>query len=102
MERSAISKATLNYLHQYCGIVLATTHDLELINFLSEKFEPYYFSENFTEAEIIFDYKIKKGELYIFNAIKTLTKIGFPKELINEAEQTFNFLEQRNFETNNK
>ena len=102
LERSAISKATLNYLHQYCGVVLATTHDLELINFLTENFTPYHFSENFTDDEIVFDYKIKKGELYIFNAIKTLIKMGFPKALIMEAEQTFNSLEQKYFESNNK
>lgn len=51
----------------------------------------FYFSNN----EIIFDYKIKKANLYVFNAIKTLEKMGFPELLIKEVEKIFVGLEKR-------
>jgi DNA mismatch repair ATPase MutS len=94
IERTAISKGTLAYLHKNCGIVFASTHDLELIKLLYFDYEPYHFNESINEDEILFDYKIKKGNLYVFNAINTLIKMGFPNLLMQEVKKTFSKLEQ--------
>ena len=95
IERTAISKATLSYLNKYCGIVFTSTHDLELVKLLSDDFDSFHFKEDFNNNEIIFDYKIKKGNLYVFNAIKTLAKMGFPELLIKEVEKAFVNLEKK-------
>ncbi len=82
--------------------MLASTHDLELINLVGMDFEPYHFNENMENTGAIFDYKIKKGKLYIFNVIKTMEKFGFPALLLNDAKDTFQMLEKRFIENNGR
>jgi len=94
LERTAISKATLDYLHNNCGIVFASTHDMSLINLVNTNYEPYHFNEVLDGSKIVLDYKIKKGKLYVFNAIKTLTNMGFPELLTRDAQSTFDVLKQ--------
>jgi len=101
IERTAISKGTLDYLHKTCGIVFASTHDLELAKLLYSNYDPYHFNENINGDEILFDYKIKKGKLYIFNAINTLVKIGFPDLLMQDVKETFFQLEEKYKRSNN-
>lgn len=57
---SALAKV-LDWLNRPGNYVLASTHDLELIDLLDESFEFYHFSERVDEQTLIFDYKIKPG-----------------------------------------
>ena len=50
-----------------------------------DSFENYYFTENVSEGDISFDYKIHKGISQTTNAIRLLELIGFPEEIIKNA-----------------
>jgi DNA mismatch repair ATPase MutS len=86
LERIALSKAILNYLHRAGNLVIASSHDLELIELLGEDYRIYHFEESIRDENFHFDYKIKDGPLKAGNAIKLLGVAGFPAEVIDEAE----------------
>src|SRR5690606_21067574 len=87
VERIAAGKSVLSYLNNGDNIVLITTHDLELAEFLSETFDLYHFTEIIEDETILFDYKIKTGNLKTTNAIRILELNNYPPEVIAEAKQ---------------
>lgn len=84
-ERIAASKAVLRYFEGMNCMLMVATHDIELAEAFDGIYENYYFCENLDEGDINFDYKIHKGICRSSNAIKLLSVIGFPKEIINDA-----------------
>ncbi|MCF0069573.1 DNA mismatch repair protein MutS [Dyadobacter sp. CY261] len=85
IERIAISKSVLNYLHDNGNLVFVSTHDRELTELLSENYELYHFTEIIDGDQIAFDYKIKPGVLNTTNAIRILAINNFPPQIIQEA-----------------
>lgn len=85
IERIALSKAVLQYLSFPGNIVIASSHDIELIELLGNKFELYHFTESIINEQLHFDHKIKTGPLKTRNAIKILEMEGFPGEIVTEA-----------------
>ena len=83
IERLAASTAILEVLSG-AGIVLVTTHDLELSELLSAPFDLYHFQES-TDLHNMFDYKIRDGKVTSRNAISLLEQIGFPTEIVQRA-----------------
>jgi len=83
IERVAAAKAVLEALSARVQ-VLVTTHDVELQQLLSERFDRYHFREDPT-VEGFFDYKLRSGASYERNAIRLLERLGFPPEIIREA-----------------
>lgn len=84
-ERIASGKAVLSALNSSPNIVFASTHDLELTEFLSEEYTYYHFTEHVENDLLIFDYTLKPGKLVNTNAIKILEINGFPKSVTDEA-----------------
>ena len=85
IERIAAGKSILSYLTQENNIVLVSTHDPELAEFLHETYNLYHFTEVIQDNDILFDYKIKPGKLTTTNAIRILELNNYPREVIDEA-----------------
>lgn len=92
LERIASASSILKYLDLKNHIVLVATHDVELINLLGSRFEPYYFEEQIIEGNLLFDHKIKPGVLKNTNAIRILEISNLPISLIHEANKTLQSL----------
>lgn len=88
-ERIAASTKILQYL-QNLTLCMAATHDIELTKLLEDRFLNYHFNEEYSNDDILFDFKLKSGPADTTNAIKLLKKIGFPSEIVNEAERMAN------------
>ena len=85
IERIASGKAILSYLNKNNNIVIVSTHDLELAGFLKNSFDLYHFTEVISEGKMLFDYKIKPGNLTTTNAIRILSLNDYPQEVVDEA-----------------
>lgn len=88
IERISLAKATLEYLNAGNNIVIASSHDLELLDLLNDKFERYYFGETVNENKLNFSHKIKEGAFASKNAIKIVEIEGYPAELVENAYDT--------------
>ena len=86
LERIAASSRILSSLSKKNALVFAATHDIELTQILENGYSNYHFQERIEENEILFDYKLYKGKAISKNAIKLLGMLGYPKEIINSAE----------------
>ena len=84
-ERIAITQAVLSWLAEKGNLVLTSSHDIELSNLLSDKYELYHFCESVKDDTLHFDYKLKAGVTTEQNAIKLLESCGYPPELILSA-----------------
>ncbi len=85
LERIAASYAVLKHLHRPNCICVAATHDIELTASLANFYENFHFRENFTDAGITFDYKLKQGPSTTRNAIRLLEYYHFPADIIAQA-----------------
>lgn len=81
LERLAATKVILNKLNTDNHIIIVTTHDLDMIQYLQE-YDKYFFTENVTKNKLDFEYKIKKGINYDKNAIKILEYLKYPEDII--------------------
>lgn len=86
LERIAASSRILSSLARKNTLVFAATHDIELTHILERDFSNYHFQERIEDNEILFDYRLYKGKAVSKNAIKLLNMMGYPKEIINSAE----------------
>ncbi|MBP1585759.1 MAG: hypothetical protein ILP17_08710 [Lachnospiraceae bacterium] len=86
-ERISASCAVLKYLSQLKVIVFAATHDLELTSMVSGMYENVHFTEDITDDDVTFTYRLEKGPTNSRNAIALLRKNGFPESIISESEE---------------
>ncbi len=86
-ERLAASESVLRYIAERPGFCVIATHDMELVNKLSGFYEPYYFESIIGEDSVSFNYIIRKGLGGGSNALALLKAFGFPKEVLDEADQ---------------
>jgi DNA mismatch repair ATPase MutS len=86
-ERLAASREILRYLAAHNGLVIASTHDVDLVSQLqaNQQYEAYHFSDQADEQGIRFDYKLRTGLDYHGNAIKVLKFLGYPETIIGNA-----------------
>lgn len=85
LERVAASTEILKYMAGKNTLVIAATHDIELVELLKGIYDNYYFCENIDDSENIFDYKINKGVNYTNNAIKLLGRCGYPDSIVESS-----------------
>lgn len=85
-ERVASGKAVLSYLNENGNWVLASTHDLELNEFLYKEYDFYHFEESLNNETLTFDFKLKDGNWLNTNAIRILEINKFPKVITEEAK----------------
>ena len=87
VERIAASSQVLYSLAKKNTLCFAATHDIELTHMLEDSYENYHFEEQVTDGMVTFDYKLHDGRAMSRNAIRLLGMIGYPKEIIAEAEE---------------
>ena len=95
IERISASLEVLKWLNSTSDYVLASTHDLELVDLLDDEYEFYHFSEEVSGQSLTFDYKIKPGHSSTKNAIKLLGICDYPEEIVTKAMETSKKLEQK-------
>jgi DNA mismatch repair ATPase MutS len=104
IERISASKEVLKWLNRPQSFVLASTHDLELVDLLSEEYSFFHFVEEVGEQSLSFDYKIKPGHSSTKNAIKLLEIWDYPNEIVEGALDVSHKLEREgviNMQINN-
>lgn len=84
-ERMALSLAVLQYLNRNKDLVIASSHDLELVTFLKGSYKMYHFSESIHNDQLVFDYHIKEGAVQSRNAIKLAAIEKYPPPVIQQA-----------------
>lgn len=93
IERISGGKSILSHLNFSNNIVIVSTHDIELTELLqNDHYRLFHFSEHVENNKLLFDHKLKNGQLKTRNAIKILELYDYPKEIISEArsvESTF-------------
>lgn len=92
VERIALSKAILHYLNNNENIVIASSHDIELIKLLNNEFGQYHFTESVFDNQLHFDHKIQLGPLKTRNAIKIIEIEQFPPAIIEDAQEVASML----------
>ncbi|MDZ7659480.1 MutS-related protein [Fodinibius sp.] len=105
IERISASLEVLKWLRNKSNFVLASTHDLELVDLLGEDYEFYHFTETVDGQTMNFDYKIKEGHSSTRNAIKLLAINKYPDEIVTNALKVAEMLEKEgtvNFTANRK
>ena len=83
-ERLAASTAVLEELSRR-GLVLVTTHDIELEEKLLQSFLMIHFREEVENGKHFFDYRLHQGPCRTRNAIRLLQLIGYPDSVIDRA-----------------
>jgi hypothetical protein len=83
-ERLAAGIAVLENLSKK-GMVMLTTHDVELESRLREDFVMVHFREEIKAGVHSFDYRIHQGPCRSRNAIRLLELIGYPPQLVQRA-----------------
>lgn len=86
VERVSAATEILKYLNEHNTLVAVATHDLELTKLLKDKYDCYYFREEVKDDKLIFDYLIKEGVSPTRNAIRILSMMGYPQEIVDNAE----------------
>jgi DNA mismatch repair ATPase MutS len=85
-ERISAAMVVLNYMVERNSCVIAATHDLELTNLVSNKYNNYHFKEDIEENDIKFDYKLRDGACTSRNAIAILKHLNYPTEIYENAQ----------------
>jgi hypothetical protein len=67
------------------NIVIAATHDLELVDLLARRYAPYHFTDSLDADGLIFDYRLRQGASTTRNAIALLELRGAPSDLVARA-----------------
>jgi len=87
VERIAAAEATLAELAQGSTphVVVAATHDLELVTLLTPTFTTFHFSDQTGADGLVFDYHLTEGPSTSRNALALLESYGAPSTLIKRA-----------------
>ena len=78
-DRIFAAKETIRNLSKPYAVTLITTHDFELCDLENDAevdAENYYFTEQYQQDKILFDYKIRKGRCKTTNARYLLQMAG--------------------------
>ncbi|MBO4336964.1 MAG: hypothetical protein J5842_02715 [Lachnospiraceae bacterium] len=86
-ERIAASSCILESLSDMGVFCFAATHDLELCSLLLGVYADYHFEETVMDDDISFDYLLRKGGANGRNAIKLLSMMGYPDEVVKRSEE---------------
>lgn len=95
VERIAASSKILEVIADRGALCLAATHDIELCDLLSMKYDMYHFEEQVGLTEMLFDYKIRTGKAVSRNAINLLKLMGFDDEIVSGAHDRANAYVQK-------
>jgi hypothetical protein len=89
-ERVAGAMAVLGFMARPPHLVMAATHDLELVRLLEGAYTAFHFRETVDEHGLQFDYAIRPGPAASFNAITLLELTGYPDDVVAAARRLLN------------
>jgi hypothetical protein len=100
VERIAAGDAVLHSLlaegrERKPHVVIAATHDLELMSLLSGVYAAYHFGDAISDAGPVFDHRLKAGASTNRTALALLRQKGAPAGLLERADATAGRLDQR-------
>lgn len=100
VERIAAGQAVLEELISARAtikphVVLAATHDGELVELLPESYEAYHFGDSLGPDGLVFDHRLKSGPATTRTAIALLRLHGAPTTLLTRAETTAEMLDRQ-------
>jgi hypothetical protein len=100
VERIAAGRAVLLELLAGRGatkpqVVLAATHDGELVDLVSETFDAYHFGDSIGPDGLMFDHRLQHGPASTRNAIALLRLHGAPDALLAQAVRTAEMLDRQ-------
>ena len=76
-------------------VVLAATHDGELVDLVSETFDAYHFGDSVGPDGLMFDHRLRHGPATTRNAIALLRLHGAPETLLARAVTTAEMLDRQ-------
>jgi DNA mismatch repair ATPase MutS len=85
VERVAGAYAVLSYLNRGADLVVAATHDVELLDMLRGGYEMHHFREEVVDEGLTFDYRMRPGPSTTRNAIALLRVLKYPASLVDSA-----------------
>jgi len=90
VERIAAGEAVLRQLLVAGGesrphVVVAATHDAELVGLLAGLYDPWHFTDTVTDGGLAFNYRIEPGAATTRNAIALLALHGAPADVVTRA-----------------
>lgn len=90
IERIAAGEAVLRQVLRAGGapkphVVLAATHDAELVGLLADLYDPWHFTDTVTDEGLSFDYRLQAGPAKTRNAITLLALHGAPEAVVTRA-----------------
>ena len=85
-ERLVISSEVLQTLAGGNSIVIATTHDLELVHGLPD-FMFFYFTGEDLAGNYQYDFQLRSGVLQSTNAVFVLRDMGYPAEVLGRIRE---------------
>lgn len=91
VERIAASSQILKTLSLNNVICFAATHDIELTHILEAHYDNYHFTEDVSDNDIIFNYKLLSGRATSRNAIKLLKIMGYSEDIVARATDNANY-----------
>ena len=99
IERLAAGEAVLRDLPcdaegHPAHLVIAATHDGELVDMLAGRYTPWSFQETVAPDGLVFDFKIRPGRATTRSAIALLEIRGAPTDLVERARRTATRLDQ--------
>lgn len=94
VERIAASSQILKGLACMNAVCFAATHDIELTTILEKFYYNYHFTEEITDNDVKFSYKLLTGRATSRNAIKLLGLLGYDKAILEQAAQAAKSFEE--------
>lgn len=83
-DRLAASSAVLWGLSE-TDLVVATTHDLQLVETAGRPFALGHFAEVLDGESVVFDYRLREGVSSQSNALALLDRLGYPPAVVDRA-----------------
>ncbi|HSL93826.1 MAG TPA: DNA mismatch repair protein MutS [Bacillota bacterium] len=90
IERIAASASILDYLADRNCLAMVASHDIELTELQEGIYDNLHFREKITQTGIEFDYLIRPGRTTTKNAIRLLSHLQYPDEIVGKAEALAN------------
>ena len=70
---------------QHPHLVLAATHDAELVELLDDSYDAYHFTDTIGPNGLVFEYRLQPGAATTRNAITLLELHGAPTSMVRRA-----------------
>jgi DNA mismatch repair ATPase MutS len=97
VERIAASEATLRELAITTHVVVAATHDLEIVALLDGVYASFHLVDRIEPDGLVFEYRLAPGPSTTRNAIALLELNGAPATLVRRARERSEYLSKARY-----